>query len=59
MKGGFMTRFISPLYDTTFKYLWKCDTERFYFIKLIKYLTTIDLSNYHLYDNEINSGNNL
>ena len=54
-----MTRFISPLYDTTFKYLWKSDTARFYFIKLIKYLTTIDLSNYHLYDNEINSGNNL
>ena len=54
-----MTRFISPLYDTTFKYLWKSDNARFYFIKLIKYLTTIDLSNYHLYDNEINSGNNL
>ena len=54
-----MTRFISPLYDTTFKYLWKSDVARFYFIKLIKYLTTIDLSNYHLYDNEINSGNNL
>ena len=54
-----MTRFISPLYDTTFKYLWKNDNSRKFFIKLIKYLTTIDLTNYHLYDNEINSGNNL
>ena len=54
-----MTRFISPLYDTTFKYLWKSNSSRLFFIKLIKYLTTIDLTNYHLYDNEINSGNGL
>ena len=41
-----MTRFISPLYDTTFKYLWKSNSSRLFFIKLIKYLTTIDLTNY-------------
>lgn len=52
-------RFASPLDDTTFKALWKKDESRKWFIKLIKYLTTIDLEEYDLYDPELNSGNNL
>ena len=49
--------FISPLYDSTFKYLWKKETSRKFFIDLIKLITTIDLSKYSLYDPELNSGN--
>ena len=49
--------FISPLYDSTFKYLWKKDTSRKWFTELIKLITTVDLSDYNLYDPELNSGN--
>lgn len=52
-------RFISPLYDTTFKWLWKKDKSREFFIKLIRYITTIDLHDYELYDPELNSGNKI
>lgn len=46
--------FISPLYDSTFKYLWKKEVSRNFFIELIKLITTIDLSKYSLYDPELN-----
>ena len=51
--------FISPVYDCTFKWLWKNEECRKWFIKLIKHLTDVDLTDYSLYDPEINSGNNL
>lgn len=52
-------RFVSPLYDTTFKYLWKKETSRDWFIKLIKLIAHIDLNDYELYDPELNSGNEI
>lgn len=52
-------RFVSPLYDTTFKYLWKVDNCRRWLIKLIKLLADENLDEYTLYDPELNSGNDL
>ncbi|MBQ8131737.1 MAG: hypothetical protein IJ193_04535 [Bacilli bacterium] len=52
-------RFVSPLYDTTFKWLWKKEKSREFFIKLIRYITTIDLHDYELYDPELNTGNKI
>ena len=51
--------FISPVYDCTFKWLWKDEECRKWFVKLIKHLADIDLTDYSLYDPEINSGNSL
>lgn len=51
--------FVSPVYDTTFKYLWKSSESRKWFIKLIDLLTQVDLSDYVLYDLIISTGNRL
>lgn len=51
--------FMSPLYDTTFKALWKYDDSRKWLIKLIKYITDIDLNEYTQSDQELNTGNRL
>ena len=48
--------FISLLSDTTFKYLFKNEEYRPFFERLIKLTTNIDIKEYELYDNEINSG---
>ena len=48
--------FISLLSDTTFKYLFKNEAYRPFFERLIKLTTNIDIKEYELYDNEINSG---
>lgn len=58
-KNIIKNRFVSLLDDTTFKALWKREKSRKWFIKLIKYITSIDLSEYELYDPELNSGNKL
>ena len=50
--------FVDLKSDTTFKYLFKTDKGRLWFIDLILHTTGIDLSEYELYDNELNSGNN-
>ena len=44
------------LSDTTFKYLFKNEEYRPFFERLIKLTTNIDIKEYELYDNEINSG---
>ena len=49
--------FVDLKSDTTFKYLFKTDKGRNWFIDLILHTTGIDLSEYELYDNELNSGN--
>lgn len=51
--------FVSPVYDTTFKYLWKSEKSRGWFIKLIYSLTHVDLTDYVLYDPIISTGNRL
>ena len=51
--------FISPLYDTTFKHLWKKETSKAYLTRLVFLLTKINLEEFSLYDPEINSGNSL
>ena len=48
--------FISLLSDTTFKYMFKNEEYRPFFERLIKLTTNIDIKEYELYDNEINSG---
>ena len=45
--------------DTTFKYLFKCEETRKVLEDLIFKIANIDLSEYELMDNEINSGNQL
>lgn len=50
-------RFISLLSDTTFKYLFKNNEYRKFFNYLIKSVTDIDISDFKLYDAELNSGN--
>lgn len=54
-----MTKYISLLNDTTFKYLWKEEKSRKWLNKLIYYITNIDISEYELIDNELNSGDTL
>ena len=51
-------RFISPLYDTTIKYLFKNENCKKWLSKLIKHVTGEDLYDYKMYDTEINTGNN-
>lgn len=51
--------FISMLYDSTFKALWKDKNNQEWFIKLIELITHVDLHNYQLYDPELNSGNKI
>ena len=50
-------KFISLLSDTTFKYLFKNNEYRKFFNYLIKSVTDIDISDFKLYDTELNSGN--
>lgn len=45
--------------DTTFTYLFKCEKTRKVLENLIFKIASIDLSEYELMDNEINSGNEL
>ncbi len=54
-----MKKFISLLNDTTFKYLWKEEKSRQWLNKLICYITNINIENYCLTDNELNSGEGL
>ena len=51
--------FISPLVDTTFKFLWKNKSTQNFMKRLVEKLMDIDLSKYSLYDTEINSDNGL
>ena len=48
--------FLSLLSDTTFKYLFKSDYGRIYFNMILQYITSINIENYILIDNELNSG---
>lgn len=50
-------KFYSMISDTTIKYLFKNNETRKVLEKIIKRLTNIDLSDYQLVDNELNSGN--
>ena len=52
-------KFIKPLYDTTIKYLVKSTNTRYIIYKLIYLATGIDLSDYTLIDQELNTGNNI
>ncbi len=55
-----MTRkFIKPLYDTTIKYLVKSNNTRYIIYRLIYLATGIDLSDYTLIDQELNTGNHI
>ena len=49
--------FFTLLSDTTLKKMFKDEDSRFFFEKVIKYYSKLDLEGYELYDNEINSGN--
>ena len=48
-------KFVSLLAGSTFKYMFK--DYRDFFKKVIKSTTNVDISEYELYNNEINSGN--
>ncbi len=52
-------KFVSLLADTTIKYLWKNDNTRQWLNEIILDKTGIDLSDYVLVDNELNSGSNI
>ena len=52
-------KFIKPLYDTTIKYLVKSTDTRYIIYKLIYLSTGIDLSDYTLIDQELNTGNHI
>ena len=52
-------KFIKPLYDTTIKYLVKSTNTRYIIYKFIYLATGIDLSDYTLIDQELNTGNNI
>ena len=49
--------FFTLLSDTAFKRMFKDEDSRFFFEKVIKYYSKLNLEGYELYDNEINSGN--
>ena len=49
-------RFISLVSDTTFKYLWKNDKTNSWIREIVESKTGIDLCDYHLTDNEMNTG---
>ena len=44
--------------DSTFKYLFKNKDTKFFFKDIIEYYTHLDISKFHLIDNELSSGNN-
>lgn len=52
-------KFISILADTTMKYLMKKKETRDIYLELFSDIIGIDLTNYILVDNELNSGNNI
>ena len=52
-------RFISLCSDTTFKYLYKNEKTRKWFNYLIKEKFNLDLNDYILVDNELNTGNDI
>ncbi|MCI2041814.1 MAG: hypothetical protein LKJ84_02525 [Bacilli bacterium] len=52
-------KFIKPLYDTTIKYLVKSTDTMYIIYKFIYLATGIDLSDYTLIDQELNTGNNI
>ena len=52
-------KFISILADTTMKYLMKKKETRNIYLELFSDIIGIDLTNYILVDNELNSGNNI
>ena len=49
-------RFVSLVSDTTFKYLWKNDKTNSWIREIVESKTGLDLSDYHLTDNEMNTG---
>ena len=49
-------KFISLVSDTTFKYLWKSERTNSWIREIIEAKTNIDLTDYDLSDNEMNSG---
>ena len=51
------SNFISILSDTTIKYLLKEERTRKIYLELFSHIIGIDLSNYKIIDNELNSGN--
>ena len=50
-------RFISLLSDTTFKHLFKKEEYKEFFNVIVKSIIDMDISNFELYDAELNSGN--
>lgn len=52
-------RFVSLVSDTTFKYLWKSERTNGWIREIIASKTNVDLSDYSLSDNEMNSGCNV
>ena len=55
MENNDNDNFVTLLADSTFKYMFK--DYRDFFKKVIKSTTNVDISEYELYNNEINSGN--
>ena len=55
MENNENDNFVSLLADSTFKYMFKDYID--FFKKVIKLTTNVDISEYELYNNEINSGN--
>lgn len=53
------SRFIKLVSDTTFKYFWKNKETKKWYVEIIKEKTGIDLTNYYVTNNEINTGNTL
>ena len=49
-------KFVSLVSDTTFKYLWKNDKTNSWIREIVESKTGLDLSDYHLSDNEMNTG---
>ena len=49
-------KFVSLVSDTTFKYLWKNERTNPWIREIVESKTGIDLSSYHLSDNEMNTG---
>lgn len=52
-------KFVSLVSDTTFKYLWKNEKTKGWFVDIIKNKTGMDLSDFELVDNEVNSGSSV
>ncbi len=49
-------KFVSLVSDTTFKYLWKNERTNPWIREIVESKTGLDLSDYHLSDNEMNTG---